>query len=126
VSYGYAEFPFRLTVSNTGEQGSERVWLSIGKLSAIAGAALSKSNFSGQYVWDDSILSDTMGTIFIRGPRISAGVKKTLTWTMETIYLGRAVYTVTAYTGGESISTAADLTPTGDSWGPMTTYTIFC
>lgn len=67
-----------------------------------------------------------MGTLFIRGPKIGAGKSMTLKWDVETIDLGRARYEVTAYTGPTDISSIADLTAVGPSWGPLTTFMSFC
>ena len=79
---------------------------------------------NGAYV-GPSILSASMGYLFIRGPQVKAHQSLTLKFSVQPIDIGLAQYDVAVLTGPATISTAADLTATGTDYGLLPTTMSF-
>lgn len=125
---GYAYTPFTIKVVNKGGSKSDYVWFKIGDLGALAGAKLNGANWaSGEYLWDESIFSNSLGYLFVRGPQIKAHQSVTLKFNVQTIaFAGLSQYDVVAFTGPATITSEADLTATGTDYGPLSTTIQFC
>jgi hypothetical protein len=127
MAYGYAQIPLVIKVTNKGGMTSDYIWFKIGDLGALAGAKLVDASWSGgRYIWDQSILSASMGYLFVRGPQVKAHQSLTLKFSVQTIDIGLAQYDVVVLTGPETIATGTDLTPAGTDYGPLSTTMSFC
>ena len=127
LSNGYGYIPFSLTVTNKGGTASDYIWFKIGNLGAIAGAALSGASWpTGKYVWDDNLFSDSVGYLFVRGPQVIPPKAVKLAWKVRTVAFVSSGYSVEVFTGPPTLTSASDLTPTFQRYGPLTTQMQFC
>lgn len=127
ASYGYIYLPFSLTVTNKGGSSSDHVWFEIGALGFAAGGKLYDASWSdAKFVFDTGLLSNTMGSDFIRGPRVPPHKTLKLSWKVQVFGGVPGPYSVGVFTGPATITQAADLTSANDSYGPLSTQYLSC